>query len=162
MAAFNDRTHFFHLNTKLFRNLDHDCNGPALNGSFLWICHPLLHFACRRIIILIFLFQGMYVLAGFSDKLRLMNLLIDDLKTFRELPLRNCSSCAFSWGGHLFAAVSHNLIAIYSSVDFRNTVMKYTKPLIWDVSEVRRKIIVTRYWCHRRFSFGCEELDVSH
>ena len=28
----------------------------------------------------------------------------------------------FSWGGHLFAAVSHNLIAIFSSVDFRNTV----------------------------------------
>ena len=30
-------------------------------------------------------FSGNYVLAGFSDKLRLMNLLIDDIKTFREL-----------------------------------------------------------------------------
>ena len=40
-------------------------------------------------------FSGMYVLAGFADKLRLMNLLIDDLKTFRELPVRNCSACAF-------------------------------------------------------------------
>jgi hypothetical protein len=37
----------------------------------------------------------MYVLAGFSDKLRLMNLLIDDLKTFKELAVRNCSACAF-------------------------------------------------------------------
>ena len=29
-------------------------------------------------------FSGNYVLAGFSDKLRLMNLLIDDIKTFRH------------------------------------------------------------------------------
>ena len=64
----------------------------------------------------------MYILAGFSDKLRLMNLLIDDIKTFREFHVRNCTSCAFSCGGHLLAAVSHNKISVFSSVDFRNTV----------------------------------------
>ena len=64
----------------------------------------------------------MYILAGFSDKLRLMNLLIDDIKTFREFHVRNCTACAFSCGGHLLAAVSHNQISVFSSVDFRNTV----------------------------------------
>ena len=66
------------------------------------------------------LLSGNYILAGFSDKLRLMNLLIDDIKNFREFPFKNSTSCSFSCGGHLLAAVSHNNIAIYSSVDFRN------------------------------------------
>ncbi len=64
----------------------------------------------------------MYVLAGFSDKLRLMNLLIDDIKMFREFAFKNSTACAFSCGGHLLAAVSNNLISIFSSVDFRSIV----------------------------------------
>ena len=67
-------------------------------------------------------FSGMYILAGFSDKLRLMNLLIDDIKTFREFKFKNSTSCSFSCGGHLLAAVSHNKIAIFSSVNFKNMV----------------------------------------
>ena len=70
----------------------------------------------------LFIITGMYILAGFSDKLRIMNLLIDDIKTFREFHVRNCTACAFSCGGHLLAAVSHNQISVFSSVDFRNTV----------------------------------------
>lgn len=69
-----------------------------------------------------FFFTGNYILAGFSDKLRLMNLLIDDIRMFREFPFKNSTACAFSCGGHLLAAVSHNRIAIFSSVDFRNIV----------------------------------------
>lgn len=34
--------------------------------------------------------SGLYVLVGFSDKLRLMNILIDDIKQFREFPIRSC------------------------------------------------------------------------
>ena len=34
--------------------------------------------------------SGLYVLVGFSDKLRLMNLLIDDIRIFKEFTLRNC------------------------------------------------------------------------
>ncbi|KER19817.1 hypothetical protein T265_11498 [Opisthorchis viverrini] len=33
---------------------------------------------------------GLYILVGFSDKLRLMNLLIDDIRTFHEFPIRGC------------------------------------------------------------------------
>jgi hypothetical protein len=32
---------------------------------------------------------GLNILAGFSDKLRLMNLLIDDVKAYREFPIRD-------------------------------------------------------------------------
>ena len=34
--------------------------------------------------------SGLYILVGFSDKLRLMNLLIDDIRTFREFTIRGC------------------------------------------------------------------------
>jgi len=34
--------------------------------------------------------SGLYVVVGFSDKLRLMNLLIDDVRTFREFSVREC------------------------------------------------------------------------
>ncbi|XP_043941309.1 cilia- and flagella-associated protein 57 [Protopterus annectens] len=64
--------------------------------------------------------SGLYVLVGFSDKLRLMNLLIDDIRVFREFSVRGCKECSFSNGGHLFAAVNGNVIHIFSSVTFEN------------------------------------------
>lgn len=33
---------------------------------------------------------GLYILVGFSDKLRLMTLLIDDIRTFKEFTVRSC------------------------------------------------------------------------
>uniref|UniRef100_A0AAQ5YVD9 EML-like second beta-propeller domain-containing protein n=1 Tax=Amphiprion ocellaris TaxID=80972 RepID=A0AAQ5YVD9_AMPOC len=63
---------------------------------------------------------GLFILVGFSDKLRLMNLVIDDIRTFKEFTVRSCQECAFSHGGHLFAAVSGNIIHIYSVTSFEN------------------------------------------
>lgn len=34
--------------------------------------------------------SGLFLLVGFSDKLRLMNLLIDDIRTFKEFNVRGC------------------------------------------------------------------------
>ena len=34
--------------------------------------------------------SGLYILVGFSDKLRLMNILIDDLRQFKEYSIRGC------------------------------------------------------------------------
>ena len=34
--------------------------------------------------------SGLYILVGFSDKLRLMNLLIDDIRSFKEFTIRGC------------------------------------------------------------------------
>ncbi|CAH2310484.1 cilia- and flagella-associated 57 [Pelobates cultripes] len=66
--------------------------------------------------------SGLYALVGFSDKLRLMNLLIDDIRTFKEFTVRGCRECAFSHGGHLFAAVNGNVIHIYSTTTFENVL----------------------------------------
>ncbi|MEQ2228963.1 hypothetical protein ILYODFUR_014018, partial [Ilyodon furcidens] len=63
---------------------------------------------------------GLFILVGFSDKLRLMNLFIDDIRTFKEFTLRGCRECAFSHGGHMFAAVNGNVIHIYSFTSFEN------------------------------------------
>ena len=52
-----------------------------------------------------------------------MNLLIDDIKTFREFPLRNSRVCRFSCGGHLLAAVvADKDIAVYSTINFKQVV----------------------------------------
>ncbi|XP_019942091.1 cilia- and flagella-associated protein 57 [Paralichthys olivaceus] len=63
---------------------------------------------------------GLFILVGFSDKLRLMNLVIDDIRTFKEFTVRSCRECAFSHGGHMFAAVNGNVIHIYSNTSFEN------------------------------------------
>ena len=34
--------------------------------------------------------SGLYILVGFSDKLRLMNILIDDIRIFKEFTIRGC------------------------------------------------------------------------
>ncbi|KAK3612310.1 hypothetical protein CHS0354_011028 [Potamilus streckersoni] len=65
--------------------------------------------------------SGLYILVGFSDKLRLMNLLIDDIRTFKEFTIRGCRECSFSNGGHIFAAVSSNVIQLFSTTTFEVT-----------------------------------------
>lgn len=88
------------------------------------------------------------MLVGFSEKLRLLNVLIDDIRPFREFMIRGCREvrhnnrilcdyfyfgvflslcsltlfqCSFSHGGHLFAAANANLIQIFSAFSFDNT-----------------------------------------
>lgn len=42
--------------------------------------------------------SGLYVVVGFSDKLRLMNLLIDDIKPFKEFTIRGCREvCIYTY-----------------------------------------------------------------
>ncbi|XP_077064460.1 cilia and flagella associated protein 57 [Siphateles boraxobius] len=65
---------------------------------------------------------GLYILVGFSDKLRFMTLLIDDIRTLKEFTVRSCRECVFSNGGHLFAAVNGNVINIYSTTTFEDVL----------------------------------------
>ncbi|KAK9915002.1 hypothetical protein WJX75_003504 [Coccomyxa subellipsoidea] len=58
---------------------------------------------------------GYSVLVGFPDKLRLFTILMDNLKLMRELPVKICTDCRFSNGGHMFAAASGNNIFIYTT-----------------------------------------------
>ncbi|CAL8278556.1 unnamed protein product [Lota lota] len=64
--------------------------------------------------------SGLFLLVGFTDKLRMMNLLIDDIRMFKEFTVRGCRECVFSHGGHLFAAINGNVIHIYSVTTFDN------------------------------------------
>jgi len=61
--------------------------------------------------------SGLHVLVGFSDKLRLCNLLMDDIRPYREVIIKLCKECKFSNGGQYFAAVNGNVISVY---DFYN------------------------------------------
>ncbi|XP_074077759.1 cilia- and flagella-associated protein 57 [Macrotis lagotis] len=64
--------------------------------------------------------SGHFTMVGFADKLRIMNLLINDIRAFKDFPIRGCRECAFSNGGHLFAAVNGNVIHIYTSTSLEN------------------------------------------
>ncbi|DAZ95763.1 TPA: hypothetical protein N0F65_010265 [Lagenidium giganteum] len=58
--------------------------------------------------------SGLYLLVGFADKLRLMNILMDDIRPFKEFAVKACRECQFSTGGHLFAAVNGNTIQVFN------------------------------------------------
>ncbi|KAJ3157757.1 Cilia- and flagella-associated protein 57 [Geranomyces variabilis] len=58
--------------------------------------------------------SGLYLLVGFTDGLKLMNVLIDDIEQFWETPVRGCKECYFSNGGQYFAAVHGTTILIYN------------------------------------------------
>lgn len=62
--------------------------------------------------------SGLFVLVGFTDKLRLLNLLIDDIRSFKDFSIRNCRECSFANGGHKFAAANGPHIEIYSTYTF--------------------------------------------
>ncbi|GMH77228.1 hypothetical protein TrST_g6546 [Triparma strigata] len=57
--------------------------------------------------------SGLHLLIGFADKLRLMNVLMDDIRPFREVSIKMCRECCFSHGGQYFAAVNGNIICIF-------------------------------------------------
>ncbi|KAI9355918.1 WD repeat domain 65-like protein [Zopfochytrium polystomum] len=62
--------------------------------------------------------SGLYVLVGFSDSLKLMNVLIDDIRPFWESSIRGCRECQFSNGGQYFASVYGSAIGIHSTWTF--------------------------------------------
>ncbi|XP_055341475.1 cilia- and flagella-associated protein 57-like isoform X2 [Paramacrobiotus metropolitanus] len=64
--------------------------------------------------------SGLYLLAGFTDKLKLMHILNDDIKTVRDLSIRGCKEVKFCRGGHLFAAANGSIVQIYGTVQFDN------------------------------------------
>ena len=66
--------------------------------------------------------SGLHVLVGFSDKLRLMNLLMDDIRGYKEFVIKGCSEVQFAHGGHMFAAMNIGLIQVYNT---------YTCELLW-------------------------------
>lgn len=64
--------------------------------------------------------SGLHVIVGFTDKLRLMNILMDDMRVTKEFNIKSCQDCAFSTGGQYFAAVQSNTVYIFSTYTFEN------------------------------------------
>ncbi|CAN0368637.1 unnamed protein product [Ectocarpus sp. 12 AP-2014] len=57
--------------------------------------------------------SGLHLVVGFTDKLRLMNLLMDDIRTYHEVSIKQCREVKFSNGGSMFAAVNGNVVTIF-------------------------------------------------
>ena len=57
---------------------------------------------------------------GFSDKLRLCNLLVDDIRPYREFSIKAPRKCSFSNGGKYFAAVNGPVIQVYNMYTCEN------------------------------------------
>ncbi|EGI57209.1 WD repeat-containing protein 65, partial [Acromyrmex echinatior] len=86
--------------------------------------------------------MGLFCLIGFTDKLRFMSILIDDLLPMHEIAIRNCKIVRFSHNGHLFAAVNGNIIQVYTTISFYNPfILKghigKVKALLWSQTDLK-------------------------
>ena len=59
--------------------------------------------------------SSLHILVGFADKLRLMNILMDDFRVLKELSIKACKECQFSNGGQHFAAMNGNTIQVFQT-----------------------------------------------
>lgn len=80
--------------------------------------------------------DGLTMLIGFGDKLRLCSVFYDDIRIIKDFPIRGCRCAKFSTGGHLFAAVNGSKIQIYSALTYQlmNTLHRHSATvhdLIW-------------------------------
>jgi len=59
--------------------------------------------------------SGFQLVVGFADKIRMMNILLDDLVTYKEIPLKGCQEIAFTHGGDRFAVCNGSTIQVYNT-----------------------------------------------
>ncbi|KYN38346.1 WD repeat-containing protein 65 [Trachymyrmex septentrionalis] len=86
--------------------------------------------------------MGLFCLIGFTDKLRFMSILIDNLLPMHEIAIRNCKTVRFSHNGHLFAAVNVNVIQVYTTISFHNPFIfkghtGKVKTLLWSQTDLK-------------------------
>ncbi|XP_011693855.1 PREDICTED: cilia- and flagella-associated protein 57 [Wasmannia auropunctata] len=86
--------------------------------------------------------MGLFCLIGFTDKLRFMSILIDDLLPMHEIAIRNCPTVRFSYNGHMFAAVNGNIVQVYTTIGFYNPfILKghtgKVKALLWSQTDLK-------------------------
>eukprot|EP01083_Nonionella_stella_P142379 440406_1 len=64
--------------------------------------------------------SGLHIVVGFADKLRLMNILMDDIRGYKEFSIKGCTEVKFSNGGQYFAAINASAVQIYEMYTFDN------------------------------------------
>jgi WD40 repeat protein len=57
--------------------------------------------------------NGLHCAIGFTDKLRVYHILVDDLRLCLEVPIKGCKECHFAKGGNMIAAANGNSINVY-------------------------------------------------
>eukprot|EP00520_Triparma_pacifica_P017342 CAMPEP_0118652876 /NCGR_PEP_ID=MMETSP0785-20121206/11546_1 /TAXON_ID=91992 /ORGANISM="Bolidomonas pacifica, Strain CCMP 1866" /LENGTH=1434 /DNA_ID=CAMNT_0006545411 /DNA_START=134 /DNA_END=4435 /DNA_ORIENTATION=+ len=62
--------------------------------------------------------SGIQILVGLRERIRMYNVMVNELKQFRELPLKGCRQLEYSNGGHMFAACVGQMISVYSTYKF--------------------------------------------
>ena len=58
---------------------------------------------------------GLYIAVGFTDKIKLMSILLDDMVTTREFHIRSCTCMKFAEGGHLLACANGANVQVFST-----------------------------------------------
>ncbi|CAM9277511.1 unnamed protein product, partial [Ectocarpus fasciculatus] len=58
--------------------------------------------------------SGLQIAIGFSDKLRVYHVLVDDLKLCQEVAIKNCRECKFSNGGNFLGVANGNTVNVFS------------------------------------------------
>lgn len=59
--------------------------------------------------------SGFHILVGFSDSLRMMNILMNDLRVIKDFAIKSCKEVQFSNGGQYFAAANGSVIQIFAT-----------------------------------------------
>lgn len=59
--------------------------------------------------------SGLHVVVGFTDKLRMLNVLMDDIRSYCEFAVKGCREVRFSNGGQFLAAVNNNIVHVYAT-----------------------------------------------
>ena len=57
--------------------------------------------------------SGLHAAVGFSDKLRVYHVLVDDIRVCLEVAIKLCKEAKFSPGGHMLAAANGNSISVF-------------------------------------------------
>lgn len=63
--------------------------------------------------------SGIFVAIGFNDQLRLMEILLDDLKVTKTFNFPKCKDCQFSHQGHMLACAYDQLVTIVEVFSFQ-------------------------------------------
>ena len=83
--------------------------------NYLTLDCPLVCYFPEQPLSLSFHPSGLQLLVGFADKLRLCSVLLGEVRAYKEFAIKACCECAFSHGGHLFAAVNGTLVQVYDT-----------------------------------------------
>jgi hypothetical protein len=57
--------------------------------------------------------NGLHLAIGFTDKLRVYHILVDDIRLSMEVSIKSCRECRFGKGGHVLAAANGNSISVF-------------------------------------------------